>query len=59
MLIADAVLQSALDCIVAVDPEGRIVEFNPAAERTFGWSRVEAIGQKMDDLMKETKKFNQ
>ena len=51
MLIANAVLQSALDCIVASDAKGRIVEFNPAAERTFGWSRAEAIGQNMDELI--------
>jgi PAS domain S-box-containing protein len=50
-LIVAAVLQSALDCIVAADTDGRIIEFNPAAVRTFGWSRAEAIGQKMDELI--------
>ena len=32
-----AMLASSLDCIVAMDHEGRVLEFNPAAERTFGY----------------------
>lgn len=51
LLLADGVLKAALDCIVAVDGQGRIIEFNPAAERTFGWSREEAIGQPMDEMI--------
>src|SRR5690606_20056427 len=31
-----AIFDSALDPIIAMDRNGRIVEFNPAAERTFG-----------------------
>src|SRR5262249_48987853 len=34
-----AILDSALDCIVTIDHEGCITEFNPAAERTFGYGR--------------------
>ncbi len=40
-----AILTSALDCIISMDHEGRIVEFNPAAERTFGISRAVALGR--------------
>src|SRR5262249_9386417 len=40
-----AILESALDCIVAMDQDGFITEFNPAAERTFGWKREEVIGK--------------
>ncbi len=40
-----AVLEAALDCIIAADVEGRIVEFNPAAERTFGYTRAEVLGR--------------
>ena len=40
----EAVLNAALDCIVTIDHEGKIVEFNPAAERVFGYSRDEALG---------------
>src|SRR3954462_9837559 len=34
-----AYLEAALDCVIIVDASGRVVEFNPAAERTFGYSR--------------------
>jgi PAS domain S-box-containing protein len=39
-----AIVDSALDCIVTIDHEGCITEFNPAAERTFGWGRDEVLG---------------
>lgn len=40
-----AVLEAALDCIITADVEGRIVEFNPAAERTFGYTRADVLGR--------------
>lgn len=40
-----AVLETALDCIIIMDAAGRIQEFNPAAERTFGYRREEVIGE--------------
>jgi PAS domain S-box-containing protein len=46
-----AILESALDCIVTIDHQGRIVEFNPAAEKTFGYKREETIGHQMADLI--------
>jgi PAS domain S-box-containing protein len=46
-----AVMQAALDCIVVMDHDGQITDFNPAAERTFGYSRDEAIGQPLGDLL--------
>ena len=45
------VLESALDSIIAMDHQGRIVEFNPAAEKTFGYQRREAIGKILADLI--------
>ena len=33
-------MQVVDDCIVAIDEQGRVIEFNPAAEATFGWSRA-------------------
>ena len=41
----EAIVASTLDAIVAYDVEGRIVEFNRAAEALFGRSRAEVIGQ--------------
>src|SRR5437763_222685 len=34
-----AMLEAALDCIITIDDRGRVVEFNQAAERTFGYTR--------------------
>ena len=34
-----AMLDAALDCVVTMDHGGRVVEFNPAAERIFGYAR--------------------
>ena len=46
-----AVMETALDAIVLMDHEGRITEFNPAAERTFGYSAGEAIGRPLAELL--------
>jgi len=49
--LKDAILQSALDCIVTINRQGCIVEWNPAAARTFGYPRDVAIGQDLADLI--------
>ena len=46
-----AYLKAAIDCVIVADASGRIVEFNPAAERTFGYSRNEALGRTMAELI--------
>jgi diguanylate cyclase (GGDEF)-like protein/PAS domain S-box-containing protein len=46
-----AMLEAALDCVISIDHLGRIVEFNPAAERTFGWARADAVGKDMARLL--------
>lgn len=46
-----AILATALDCIVTIDHTGRVLDFNPAAERTFGYSRAEAVGREMAELI--------
>ncbi len=46
-----AVLASAMDGIVAVDESQRIVIYNPAAERIFGWSFHEVMGQPLGMLI--------
>ena len=47
----DALLESSLDAIVAIDHEGRIVEFNPAAEEAFGLRRGAALGKEFTALI--------
>jgi PAS domain S-box-containing protein len=46
-----AVVDAALDCIVTMDSLGRIVEFNPAAERTFGYTRPDVLGRQLAEVM--------
>src|SRR6202167_430816 len=46
-----AILESALDCIVTIDHEGCITEFNPAAEHTFGYPRDEVLGKHLADTI--------
>ena len=46
-----AVLASALDAVITMDHEGRVVEFNPAAEQLFGYPEDVAIGQEMAALV--------
>jgi PAS domain S-box-containing protein len=47
----NAMLESALDCVITIDEVGRIVEFNPAAEKTFGRTRSEVLGKSMVELL--------
>lgn len=42
-----AILKSALDSIISMDHEGKIVEFNPAAEKMFGYTCVNVIGKSL------------
>jgi len=46
-----AVHDAALDAIVTVDEAGAIVEFNRAAEATFGYRRADVIGRRMVELL--------
>jgi PAS domain S-box-containing protein len=49
--VNQAILDVALDCVISMDLGGRIVGWNKAAERTFGYRRDEAIGMDMADLI--------
>ncbi|MEY4375992.1 MAG: hypothetical protein RJB26_542, partial [Pseudomonadota bacterium] len=44
-------IDTALDCVICTDRVGRIIEFNPAAEATFGWQRSEVLGQRVFELI--------
>lgn len=46
-----AIVESSLDCILTMDARGSITEFNPAAEKTFGRSRTDAIGKEFVEIV--------
>ena len=46
-----AILASALDAFVAMDADGRIVEWNLAAETIFGWKRDEVVGRTLAEVI--------
>ncbi|MBV8950662.1 MAG: SpoIIE family protein phosphatase, partial [Actinobacteria bacterium] len=46
-----AMVEAALDAVVSIDHEGRIVEWNDAAGATFGWRRDEVLGRQMRDVI--------
>ena len=46
----DAILDVALDCVVLMDESGHVAQFNPAAERTFGYTAAEAVGRDLAEL---------
>ncbi|WP_274627341.1 ATP-binding protein [Arvimicrobium flavum] len=44
-VIRTAMLQASLDAVVVIDEAGSIVEYNPAAERMFGWPKEDILGK--------------
>jgi PAS domain S-box-containing protein len=41
------------DAVVVCDAKGHVIVWNPGAERIFGWTAAEAIGQRMDMIVPE------
>lgn len=46
-----ALITSANDAVVTIDERSRIIDWNDAAQRMFGWSRDEALGRTLTDLI--------
>jgi two-component system sensor kinase FixL len=46
-----SVLAGTQDAFIFIDHRARILAFNAAAERIFGWSAAEVVGQKVNVLM--------
>jgi PAS domain S-box-containing protein len=44
-------IDAALDAVIEMDEQGRVTEFNPAAERTFGHAKADALGQLLERLI--------
>ena len=49
--MARGMIDTALDAFVQMNEAGRILEWNPQAEITFGWPREEAIGKSLVELI--------
>jgi PAS domain S-box-containing protein len=49
--LSASIVEAALDCVITMDHEGRVVDFNPAAEATFGYRRAEAVGRTVAELV--------
>jgi PAS domain S-box-containing protein len=47
----DAMLEAAIDAVIVMDGSGRITEFSPAAERTFGYRRDDVIGEELAEVV--------
>ena len=46
-----AILDASLDCIITINDRGQVLDWNPAAERTFGYLRQAALGQYVAELI--------
>lgn len=46
-----AILHAALDAVITIDHLGRVLEFNRAAEETFGYRREDVLGQELAELV--------
>ncbi len=51
--LAEAVLTTASDAIIATDRDGVITFWNPGATRIFGFTHEEATGQSLDIIIPE------
>ena len=48
-----AFVHAAADAIIAAGADGRIIFWNPAATRIFGFTETEALGQSLDLIIPE------
>jgi hypothetical protein len=51
--ILDGIISSAIDAVISMDAQRRVVLFNPAAERMFGLPAKEAVGSRIDRFIPE------
>jgi two-component system CheB/CheR fusion protein len=51
-----AVMRDAHDAVTVHDLDGRILAWNPGAERIYGWSEAEALAMNIRDMIPEVKR---
>lgn len=49
--LRSAIMDAALDCIVTISDDDRVVEWNGACERVFGYTRADALGRDLTELI--------
>jgi PAS domain S-box-containing protein len=47
----DNAVEATLDCVITIDRRGNVLEFNAAAERTFGYRRPAVLGRPIASLI--------
>ena len=50
-MIRAALLQASLDAVIVIDETGKIIEFNPAAEKMYGFAKADVIGKDLLDTI--------
>ena len=50
-IIRQTMMQASLDAIIVIDETGSIIEFNPAAERIYGYKRADILGKDLIDTI--------
>ena len=45
------ILDAALDAVIVADADGRVKDWSPQAEQTFGWTRAEVLDQRLADTI--------
>lgn len=48
---ANRIIAAAMDAVITIDEQGIIADWNPQAEHIFGWTRHEAVGVPVDELI--------
>jgi PAS domain S-box-containing protein len=52
-ILAEAIMSTGSDAIIAADKEGTIFFWNPGAERIFGHTSADALGRSLDIIIPE------
>ncbi len=47
----DTLVDTAIDAIITIDKDGRVVEFNPSAEKMFGYRSKAVFGKDVSELI--------
>ena len=50
-IIRRTMIQASLDAIIVIDETGSVIEFNPASEKMFGYTRAEILGRDLLDMV--------